>query len=69
MRQKLKTAAGHAIYRMRKAIVEPVFGQTKQARGFRRFSFRGRTKTRAEWSLICTTHNLLKLWRSGWLPA
>lgn len=69
MRAKLKTAAGYAIYRMRKAIVEPVFGQTKQARGFRRFSFRGKTKTTAEWSLICTTHNLLKLWRSGWTPA
>jgi transposase len=69
MRSKLKSAAGHAIYRMRKAIVEPVFGQIKQARGFRRFSFRGQTKTGAEWSFICTTHNLLKLWRSGWRPA
>jgi transposase len=69
MRTKLKTAAGHGIYRMRKAIVEPVFGQIKQARGFRRFSFRGKTKTKAEWSLVCTTHNLLKLWRSGWQPA
>ncbi len=69
MRQKLKTSAGYAIYRMRKAIVEPVFGQTKQVRGFRRFSFRGHTKTRAEWSFICTTHNLLKLWRAGWQPA
>jgi transposase len=69
MRAKLKTTAGHAIYRMRKAIVEPVFGQTKQARGFRRFSFRGKAKTTAEWGLICTTHNLLKLWRSGWQPA
>lgn len=69
MRIKLKTAAGHAIYRMRKAIVEPVFGQTKQVRGFRRFSFRGQTKNTAEWSLVCTTHNLLKLWRSGWRPA
>jgi len=69
MRAKLKTASGYAIYRMRKAIVEPVFGQTKQARGFRRFSFRGKAKTTAEWGLICTTHNLLKLWRSGWTPA
>ncbi len=69
MRAKLKTAAGYGIYRMRKAIVEPVFGQTKQVRGFRRFSFRGKAKTTAEWGLICTTHNLLKLWRSGWAPA
>ena len=66
MRIKLKTAAGHAIYRMRKAIVEPVFGQTKEARGFRRFSLRGQAKASGEWGLICTTHNLLKLWRSGW---
>jgi transposase len=69
MRSKLKTTAGNAIYRMRKAIVEPVFGQIKQARGFRRFSFRGKAKTKSEWTLICTTHNLLKLWRSGWVPA
>jgi transposase len=69
MRTKLRTAAGYAIYRMRKAIVEPVFGQVKQVRGFRRFSFRGKVKTGAEWSLVCTTHNLLKLWRSGWHPA
>ena len=69
MRTKLRTAAGYAIYRMRKAIVEPVFGQVKQVRGFRRFSFRGKVKTGAEWSLVCTTHNLLKLWRSGWRPA
>jgi transposase len=69
MRQKLKTTAGYLLYRMRKAIVEPVFGQIKQARGFRSFSFRGETKNRAEWGLICATHNMLKLWRSGWRPA
>jgi transposase len=64
MRQKLKTAAGQAVYKWRKAIVEPVFGQTKEARGFRRFSFRGLTKVAAEWDLITLTHNLLKLWRA-----
>jgi hypothetical protein len=64
MRQKLKTPAGKAVYRWRKAIVEPVFGQTKQARGFRRFSFRGLAKVAAEWDLIALTHNLLKLWRA-----
>ncbi len=64
MRQKLKTAAGQAVYKWRKAIVEPVFGQTKDARGFRRFSFRGLTKVAAEWDLITLTHNLLKLWRA-----
>ena len=65
MRQKLKTEAGRAVYRMRKAIVEPVFGQIKERRGFRRFSLRGAAKVRAEWELICLTHNLLKLFRSG----
>ena len=69
MRQKLKTTAGYLLYRMRKAIVEPVFGQIKQARGFRSFSFRGETKNRAEWGLICATHNVLKLWRARRLPA
>lgn len=68
MRRKLRTESGHDIYRMRKAIVEPVFGQIKEVRGFRRFSMRGLTKVKAEWSMICLTHNLLKLFRSGWSP-
>jgi len=45
----------------RKQVVEPVFGQIKQARGFRQFLLRGVKKVRAEWAMICTTHNLLKL--------
>lgn len=65
MRSKLNTVAGHEVYRFRKAIVEPVFGQIKQVRGFRRFSFRGKEKVSAEWNLICLTHNLLKLFRYG----
>jgi transposase len=68
MKQKLKAAEGKAVYKMRKAIVEPVFGQTKEARGFRRFSFRGLAKVSAEWDVVCLTHNLLKLFRSGWRP-
>jgi transposase len=68
MRQRLQTEQGKAIYRMRKAIVEPVFGQIKEWRGFRRFSLRGLEKAGAEWKLICLTHNLLKLFRSGWVP-
>jgi len=63
MREKLKTENGRAIYKQRKMIVEPVFGQVKEVRGFRRFSFRGLQKNEAEWSLICLTHNLLKLFR------
>jgi len=68
MRHKLKTAEGRAVYKWRKAIVEPVFGQTKEVRGFRRFSFRGLTKVAAEWDLIALTHNLLKLWRAQRCP-
>jgi transposase len=68
MEHKLRTEAGHAIYKMRKAIVEPVFGQIKERRGFRRFSFRGMGSVRLEWKLICLTGNILKLFRSGWTP-
>lgn len=68
MRHKLRTEAGRAVYKMRKAIVEPVFGQIKDARGFRRFSFRGLSAVTLEWKLICTTHNLLKLFRAGYWP-
>ena len=46
-------------------MVEPVFGQIKQARGFRQFSFRGQAAVYEEWRLICLTHNLLKLFRAG----
>jgi transposase len=63
MRRKLKTKAGKAIYAARKAIVEPVFGQIKQARGFRQFLLRGIAKVRGEWSLVCVTHNILKIYR------
>jgi transposase len=63
MREKLKSESGRTVYKQRKMIVEPVFGQIKEVRGFRRFSFRGLHKNEAEWSLICLTHNLLKLFR------
>jgi len=70
MRRKLQTKRGHTIYARRKAIVEPVFGLIKRARGFRQFLLRGLAKVRAEWALICTGHNLLKLLRSGrWAAA
>ena len=68
MQHKLRTEAGHAVYKKRKAIVEPVFGQIKEQRGFRRFSLRGLDKVRAEWKLVCATANLLKLFRYGWIP-
>lgn len=63
MKRKLQTKAGAAVYATRKSIVEPVFGQIKQVRGFRRFSLRGLTKVQAEWALVCLTHNILKLHR------
>ncbi len=63
MKRKLKTKAGKAVYAARKAIVEPVFGQIKHARGFRQFLLRGIDKVRGEWSLICMTHNILKMHR------
>lgn len=65
MRALLETPPGRAAYARRKATVEPVFGQIKACRGIRQMSFRGLWKNRCEWLLICATHNLLKLWRSG----
>jgi transposase len=61
MQRKLETKDGAAVYATRKTIVEPVFGQIKQARGFRQFLLRGLEKVRGEWALICLTHNILKL--------
>jgi len=65
MRTKLKRAAWRSRYRLRKQIVEPVFGQIKQARGFRQFLLRGIEKVKAEWAMICTAHNLTKLARTA----
>jgi hypothetical protein len=67
MKRKLASEAGRDLYRMRKAIVEPVFGQIKEWRGFRRFSLRGLDNVRGEWKLVCLTHNLLKVFRSGYV--
>jgi transposase len=63
MARKLQTKTGAAAYAARKGIVEPVIGQIKQARGFRQFLLRGLEKVQGEWSLVCTTHNILKLYR------
>ena len=64
MRRKLKRAGHRSRYRLRKQIVEPVFGQIKQARAFRQFLLRGIEAVRAEWALICTAHNITKLARA-----
>ncbi|MBI5376991.1 MAG: IS1182 family transposase [Candidatus Schekmanbacteria bacterium] len=65
MRRKLRTKHGRGKYKLRKQTVEPVFGQIKEARGFRQFLMRGLEKVKGEWSLICTAHNILKLYRAG----
>ena len=65
MRRKLLTKKGRQSYALRMATVEPVFGQIKQGRGFRQFLLRGLEKVKGEWLLICTGHNLLKLFRFG----
>jgi transposase len=68
MAVKVQSPGGRALYARRKVIVEPVFGQIKEARGFRRFLLRGLTKIRGEWCLVCLTHNLLKVWRYACAP-
>lgn len=61
MRERLKRGGHRSRYRLRKQLPEPVFGQIKQARGFRQFLMRGIDKVSSEWALICTVHNILKL--------
>ena len=63
MRKKINSKKGKGIYKYRKAIVEPVFGQIKECRGIRSFLMRGFGKIQDEWKFICATHNLLKLFR------
>src|SRR4051812_16665103 len=65
MARKLRTKKGRAVYAKRKGIIEPIFGQLKQVLGFRQFSMRGLDSMRGEWRLVCTVHNLLKLWRAA----
>jgi hypothetical protein len=68
MATKVRSPAGRALYARRNVIVDPVFGQIKEARGFRRFLLRGLANIRGEWCLVCLTHNLLKLWRYTCAP-
>lgn len=62
MEAKLETEEGKAAYAQRGSTVEPSFGQMV-TRGLEHFRLRGKRKAGLEWSLWCTTHNLLKLWR------
>jgi len=64
LHEKISSPRGKRIYALRKILVEPVFGQIKSAMGFRRFSLRGLKKAGDEWGIICTCHNLLKLFRA-----
>src|SRR6059036_1529732 len=68
MAAKVRTPAVRALYARRKVIVEPVFGQSKEVRGCRRFLLRGLANIRGEWRLVCLTHNLRKIWRYGCVP-
>ncbi len=68
MERKLLTVRGRGLYRLRGITVEPVLGQVKEGLGCRRFMRRGLRAAGSEWSLLATTHNLLKLWRIGQAP-
>jgi len=65
MERKLLTKRGRELYPLRSQTVEPVFGQVKECRGCDRFQRRGNKAAQSEWKMLCATHNLLKLWRSG----
>jgi hypothetical protein len=66
MAQKIAGRGHDSPYRLRKQTVEPIFGQIKQARGFRQFLLRGLQKVKEEWVLVCAADNLLKLAAFGW---
>lgn len=68
MLERITQEPAASIYKKRSQIVEPVFGQIKEPRGVRRFMRRGFAAVESEWKLVAATHNLLKLWRSGWPP-
>lgn len=63
MSRFLQTQRGKQVYRLRQQSVEPVFGQIKEVRGFRRFSLRGLAAVTCEWDLVAAVHNLLKLFQ------
>jgi hypothetical protein len=69
MRLKIKAGGYDSLYRLRKQLPEPVFGQIKERRGFRQFLMRGIEKVCGEWALVCTAHNLLKLAKGRSLSA
>lgn len=64
MKRKIDSVAGKAIYQLRIATVEPVFGHLRNI-GLDHFTLRGRKKVDAQWKLFCMVHNLLKIHRYG----
>ena len=68
MAAQVRTPEGRALEAKRKVSVEPGFGQSKEARGFRRFLRRGLAQIRGEWCLVCVTQKLLKMWRYTYAP-
>jgi len=60
MREKMEKESSKEIFKKRKEIVEPVFGQIKNM-GFRGFSMRGYKKAGGEFSLVCAVHNIKKI--------
>ncbi len=64
MRARLRRAGHPRRYWLRGQTVEPVFGQIKEAKGFRQFLMRGLEKVRGEWDLLCTAHNIGKLYKA-----
>ena len=65
MAQTIRRAGRRSRYRLRKQVVEPVFGHIKHTRGFRQFLMRGLNKVRSEWAMLCTAHNVLKLHKAA----
>jgi transposase len=61
MAHRLRTEPGKRLYKLRKQTVEPVFGIIKEVMGFRRFLLRGRVKVGLEWTLVCVSYNLKRM--------
>ena len=61
MAHRLKTTLGKLLYKLRKQTVEPVFGIIKEVMGFRRFRLRGHANVALEWTLVCVSYNLKRL--------
>jgi hypothetical protein len=64
MQERLLKGGKRSRYNIRKITVEPVFGIIKHVRKFREFLLRGLSSVTTEWSLVCTSHNLWKLFHA-----